>query len=468
MSTNRTKAKSARKTSGKVKTAPATQKPATGQRGAKAEASSNDIPTVDMLWEEVARGYAGPRVSPDPAHADDEAAIADEMGRPESVEESEQRRTIFKRRRADEPEAVGEPETNVISQRLQEDVEGLLSLAIRLRTAAEARLHDPVKPGFEDPLVFGDTVARMIPQLANATSLLVEFLNIDCDQGGLATGEIDAVRRRSMRWPDFYYWTSDSQAKQVAKYAPKNGLIGADLPFYIHQSKNPGRNARAAVDALCFVYSNLSRFAVQPPNTTGRTENPLRRWVRNNELVELCAFVLTMRIAPTKHRIKEIEDLREECDNFDCPAWIAPVPLWQDEFKTANWSGVKADILAKVKKYQEQVGSDNALNMRHVDFTAWDENLPRALESTDPILIRCKRLLRMAPIIAELDDSTRKIWQSKRGEVLRTEERQWEQLEAYYSSQPPPRPDHRCRDLGSLLNRWSDQLFRAGAWSDQL
>jgi hypothetical protein len=467
MSTNRTKAKSARKTSGKVKTARAAQKRTTGQQGAKAEASGNDIPTVDMLWEEVARGYTGPRRSPDPADADNEEAKAAEMGWPESVEESEQRRAIFKRRRADEPEALGDAETNVISHRLQEDVEGLLSLAIRLRTAAEARAHVPVSPDYEDPNVFAKTVAALVPQLVRATHLLVEFINLDCDLGGLAAPEIDAVRRRSMSWPDFYHWLASDQSKQVAKYAPKNGLIGADLPFYVHQSKNPGHYMHAALDTLGFVYANLTRFAVQPPNTTGRRENPLRWWVRTNQLIELCDFVATMRFAPAKSRAQAVEKLRKQCDNFDCPAWIAPDSTWQEEFKTEGWGNAKAEILKKIKKYQEDRGGAS-VRMRHVDFAAWDENVARALESTDPLLLRCKRLVRMRPVNRALDSATRKMWESKHGEIAATAEYEWEHLEAYYSAKIPPRPDHRCRDLSSLFARWSDQVSRAGEWSNRV
>lgn len=44
MSTKRTKAKSARKISGKVKTSPPTKKPATGQRGAEASPTESSLP----------------------------------------------------------------------------------------------------------------------------------------------------------------------------------------------------------------------------------------------------------------------------------------------------------------------------------------------------------------------------------------------------------------------------------------
>jgi hypothetical protein len=379
MSNKRTKAKSARKTSGKVKTATAAQKPAVGQRGAKAEASSNDHPTVDMLWEEVARVYTGPRVSPDPAHADDEEAKAAEMGRPESVEESEHRRAIFKRRRADEPKAIGKPAANMITRQIQEDIEGLLSLAIRLRTAAEARAHNPVSPDYEDPNVFAAAVAPLIPQLARATHLLVEFLNIDCDQGGLARGEVEAAMSKSLSWPDLYFHHSGAQAYQLAKYKPKKSPtpIGSDLPFYIKHGKEQGSEyVRAAVNTLRFVYSNLVRFALQPPGIEN-DENPLRTWVRENKLTELCKFVATMRYAPKQDRTKAIDEMIEDCPGWELPQWLNPLAKNEAarEFAGRNWGGrVCYKIMERIEEYS------GVINRKRIDFTEWAPELKAIFE----------------------------------------------------------------------------------------
>jgi hypothetical protein len=353
MRTKRTKAKPARRTSGKVKTAATVQKQATGQRRAKAAASGGALGPVDIHTLQ-----------------------------PESGKELE-RQAIFKRRRADEHKGVGDPETNVISRQLEADIEALLSLAIRLRTAAEARLHNPPKPGFEDPLVFGEAVAKVIPQLARATSLLVEFLNIDCDQGGLATGEVEAARAKALSWPDLYFQHAGAQASQAAKYASKNNAIGTGLPFFINQGKGePSAFVRAAVHTLGFVYSNLLRFAAQPAGLEG-DENPLRAWVRKNQLIELCKFVVTMRYAPDRDRRKAVQEMQAVCPGWQAPPWLGAIHERESEreFADRNWSDeVRYKIMERIEKYQEQLQPDMSVAERRVDFTAWAPELKQVLQ----------------------------------------------------------------------------------------
>ncbi len=371
----------ASKASGKAKTAPAKQKVATGQSGAKMAAAADDSVFMGLLQQEVAAARAASRALPD---FDREADDAQVMLAYETPEEARERSKRIKNP-PPAPAAVGQPATNTTSARLAEDIEELTALAIRLRTAAEARFHSPPLPGHEDPLEFAETVTPLIPQLVRATHLLVEFLNVDCDAGGLATQEITAVRDLMQSWPDLYFRHAGAQAIQTDKYKPEKLQIGSKLPWYIHRGKgDPAQspNVVAAVNTLRFVYANLVRFALQPPGTEN-DENPLVTWVRTNKLKELCQFVLTMRYAPDKDRRKAMKDMEIECPGWELPAGLGPIEEDEQrrEFAGCSWSDqVRHKIIELIEKYQERLQEDGAVVERRIDFTEWAPELKLILK----------------------------------------------------------------------------------------
>ena len=381
----RSKGKAPAKHSGKAKTAPAKQKRSTGQRGAKKSAALFDHEVAGLLKQLVGEGAAASAAPPAMPPDDSEKRGKDGLTPTEraylethQTAEDQARRTRMMShqvQRMDEGQTVV---VNTTSEQMSQDAAELLDFAVRLRMAAEARFHNPPMPGYEDPLVFAETVAGLIPQLVRATQLLVEFLNLDCDVGGLATEEINAVRNRSLSWPDLYFYHAGAQSNQTEKYAPKNQLIGSALPFAIHTGKGePSRYVRAAVHTLRFVYANLVRFALQPRGTEN-DENPLVTWVRTNELIKLCRFVLTMRYAPDKDRRKAIQVMQIECPGWELPGWLAPIEEdeLRREFAGRNWSDeVCYKIIGNIEKYQERLQADGAVVDRRPDFTSWAPEL---------------------------------------------------------------------------------------------
>lgn len=377
----RARGAAASKASGKAKTAPAKQKPATGQRGVRKAAAAGDSVFMGLLQQEVAAARAASRALPDFTRDADYAQVMQAYETPEEARERSKRI----KNPPTAPAAVGQPATNTTSARLAEDIEELTALAIRLRTAAEARFHSPPLPGHEDPLEFAETVAPLLPQLVRATHLLVEFLNVDCDAGGLATQEINAVRDLMQSWPDLYFRHAGAQAIQTDKYKPEKLQIGSKLPWYIHRGKgDPAQspNVMAALNTLRFVYANLVRFALQPLGTEN-DENPLVTWVRTNKLTELCQFVLTMRYAPDKDRRKAMKDMEIECPGWELPAWLGPIEEDEQrrEFAGCSWSDqVRHKIIELIEKYQERLQEDGAVVERRIDFTEWAPELKLILK----------------------------------------------------------------------------------------
>lgn len=388
----RSKSKASAKTSGKAKTASAKQKPATGQRGAKKTPLAFDHEVFGLLKQEVAAAAAASTAPPAMPPDHSEKRGKDDLTPTEraylarhQTEEDNTRRARMLSKKAVRMQHGQTVATNTTAAQLAQDTEALLDFAVRLRLAAEARFNNPPMPGYEDPLVFAHTVAAVLPQLVRATHLLVEFLNVDCDTGGLATQEIAAVRSFMESWPDLYFRHAGAQAIQAEKYKPEKLQIGSRLPWYIHRGKgDPSQspNVMAAVDTLRFVYANLVRFALQPPGTEN-DENPLVTWVRTNELIKLCRFVLTMRYAPDKDRRKVMKDMEIECPGWEPPSWLCPTHEDESrrEFAGRNWSDdVCYKIVENIEKYQEQLQEDGAVVERRIDFTEWAPELKRILE----------------------------------------------------------------------------------------
>lgn len=95
-----------------------------------------------------------------------------------------------------------------------------------------------------------------------------------------------------------------------------------------------------------------------------------------------------------------------------------------------------------------------------------DEDPPAsALE--DPLLLRAKAIFRTRPG-TPLDRGQRRAWKLAATAVAATIESEWQQLEAYYAADIPPRDDYRRRDLATLLNNWSGELTRAADWSERV
>jgi len=320
MSTKQERRKTARKSSRKVKTARTRKKPAVGQRSAQDHA---DMGVIELVREEL--GLAPEELSAlDPA-----------------------------------PAAAGEPLTNTTTAQLAADVEALLAFAVRLRTAAESRLHKPLPAGLEDPEVFYGAVAALVPELVRATHLLVEFLNLDCADDPRTAAQIKACRRRSTSWPGLYFMHAGAQKQQTEAQTQ----LGQDLFFRIKEGKlrgqEPGQMSsyrRAAVYVLKCVYGNVRRFARLPAGgCDGTEENPLRRWVRLNEHVELCDFVAVMLFAPEEVRQKRIRDMQGICEGWTCPAQLAPRDYWRKQFAGLRWGDVADHVRRGVEKYSKRL-----------------------------------------------------------------------------------------------------------------
>jgi hypothetical protein len=382
----------ASKASGKAKTAPAKQKPATGQRGVRNAAPPFDHEVAGLLKQLVLDGAAASAAPPAMPRDDSEKRGKDGFTPTERAyleehqpaEDNARQAKLFahQAQRMDEGQTVA---ANTTSEQLAQNTAALLEFAVRLRMAAEARAHTPAMPGYEDPLVFAETVAGLIPQLVRATHLLVEFLNADCDAGGLATEEINAVRCLMESWPDFYFRHAGAQTIQTKKYKPEKLQIGSKLPWYIHQGKgDPVQSpyVMAAIHTLQTVYSNLVRFALQPAGTNGK-ENPLRTWVRKNDIKALSKFTLTMRYAPEQHRLKAMREQERMCPGWTPPSWLSATPEDETlrEFAGRHWSDeVCYKIVEHIDKYQEQLQEDGAVVERRIDFIAWAPALKQVLE----------------------------------------------------------------------------------------
>lgn len=352
----------ASKASGKAKTAPAKQKVATGQRGAKKAAAGCDSVFMGLLQQEVAAARAASCALPDFTREADDAQVMQAYETPEEARERSKRI----KNPPPPPAAVGQPATNTTSARLAEDIEELTALAIRLRMAVED----------EDPLKFGKALTApatlpaprrgrlaatlpkpppgpsVLAQLVQATRVLVEFINLDCPENPLVAdevaAEIKALRRRSTSWPGLYFMHAAAQKREQATHQN----IGGDLLFRLKEGKasseEPGRPTlyvRAAVDLVSFVYGHLGMFARAAAGTNGE-ENPLRRWARRDEQKEMFELVAALRMAPDAVRDKHIRWMQGCCRGWTCPPALLPSSYWREQFQLTGkpWHRTKQNL----------------------------------------------------------------------------------------------------------------------------
>jgi hypothetical protein len=363
MSTKQDRRKTARKPSRKVKTTGKGTKPAVRALDAKLEALSKDEQfraALDrfLVVYELRNLPAGSVV--------DEPALTKllskwEQGCPMTRAERQtlEELGVLRLDSGPEPPEVGEPLTNTATLQLAADVEALLAFAVRLRTAAESRLHKPLPAGLEDPEVFYGAVAAVVPELVHATHLLVEFLNLDCADDPRTAAQIKACRRRSTSWPGLYFMHAGAQKQQ----AEAQMQLGQDLFFRINEGKlrggKPGQLSsyrQAALQVLACVYENVPQFARLPSGgCDGTKENPLRRLVRLNKHDDLCDFVAVMLFAPDKVRQKHIRTMQQRCEGWTCPAQLAPRDYWRKQFAGRQWGDVADHVRRGVVQYSKRL-----------------------------------------------------------------------------------------------------------------
>ena len=369
----RARGAAASKASGKAKTAPAKQKPATGQRGVRKPAPPFDHEFAGLLKQLVVDGAATSAAPPEMPGYDSEKRGKDGLTPTERAYLEEHQTAEGKARQASlfAQQAHGMDEgqtaaTNTATAQLPQDVGNLLAVALRLRMAVED----------EDPLKFGKALTgpatlpaprrgrlaatlpkpppgpSVLAQLVQATRVLVEFINLDCAENPLVAdevaAEIKALRGRAASWPGLYFMHAAAQNKELVTYQE----IGSKLLFRLNEGKarpeDPGRPTlyvRAAVDLISFVYGHLSMFARAGAGTNGE-ENPLRRWVRRNEQKEMFEFVAALRMAPDAVRDKHIRWMQGCCRGWTCPPALLPSSSWREQFQLTGkpWHRTKENL----------------------------------------------------------------------------------------------------------------------------